>query len=142
MLSQTGIYALKAVLFLARRNGSGPVPASAVAEALGIPGNYLAKTLHRLAREGVLRSIRGARGGYSLKVPAGDLTIARVVAPFEDLDGASRCLLGERACDPDNPCSAHARWEVWSGATAFGRTTVADLLGPDHDHHHDESSER
>lgn len=129
MVSQTGIYALQAVLLLARTDDERPVAASTIADELGIPAGYLAKTLRRLARNGVLTSSRGAHGGYRLERPATDLSLARILEPFEELGPEGNCLMGG-TCDPSAPCSAHARW---SAVTASARkilegTTVADLL--------------
>lgn len=129
MLSQTGVYALQAVLHLAQSGPGEAVPAAAMAEALVIPRNYLAKVLHRLAREGVLASTRGSRGGYRLVEDPGTLTVARVVAPFQELRPTRTCLMGG-PCDLDNPCSAHARRTAWTASALemLERTTLADLL--------------
>ena len=54
LLSQTSEYALRAVLHIAAR--SRPVSVGEIAEAVGVPQNYLSKTLHQLARAGVLAS--------------------------------------------------------------------------------------
>lgn len=130
MLSRTGMYALQAVLLLARRNGQGPLAAASMAEELGIPSNYLAKTLHRLRQEGLLTSSRGAGGGFRLALPATAIPVARVLAPFQELGTQGRCLLGG-ACNPRNPCTAHARWTALTAARLgpLTHTTVADLLG-------------
>jgi len=129
MLSQTGVYALQAVLHLARKGRGVDVSAAAMAEILDIPANYLAKVLHRLAREGVLASTRGSRGGYRLAVRPDALTVARVVAPFQELRPTRTCLMGG-PCDLDNPCPAHARRTAWTASALqmLEHTTLADLL--------------
>ena len=124
MLSNTGAYALRAVIFLARHEGEGPVRVDDVASALGVPRNYLSKVLHALVKEGALGSLRGPAGGYQLAVPASQLTLERVVAPF---DGRRRCLLREGECDEDDPCALHDRWAgVATGVAAFFRDTVLE----------------
>ncbi|HSG49583.1 MAG TPA: Rrf2 family transcriptional regulator [Longimicrobiales bacterium] len=129
MLSQTGVYALQAVLHLASQGRGVSVSAASVAEALDLPATYLAKVLHRLGRDGVLASTRGSRGGYRLADDPGSLTVARVVAPFQELRPSRTCLLGG-PCDLSNPCSAHARRTAWSAAALeiLENTTIADLL--------------
>lgn len=132
MVSQTGIYALQAVLLLARTDDDRPLSAAAIADQLELPADYLAKTLRRLRMEGVVSSSRGAHGGFRLATPPSDLSLARVLEPFDELDPRSACLMGGR-CDPTDPCSAHARW---SSVTASARgileeTSVADLLNRD-----------
>jgi Rrf2 family protein len=131
MLSRTGEYALRAVLLLAARTAGGPVKADAIATELGLPRNYLSKTLHRLVKRGVLRSERGPHGGFRLARPATALAVSDVVGEFDELEGSGWCVMGGRACDPRHACPAHERWRTWSGAWArlMGETTVADFLG-------------
>lgn len=128
-ISGTTQYALRAVLHVAEHGREGPVRVEAIAEALKMPRNYLSKTLHALARAGVLRSGRGPRGGFQLAVDAHTLTLAQVAAPFDDL-AQRHCLLRQQSCGLRSQCAAHARWEqISSSLTAFfGDTTIADLL--------------
>ena len=129
MLSQTAEYALRAVLFLADRGGES-ASGDDIARHLGIPRNYLSKTLHRLAREGVLVSARGKGGGFRLAIDPGQLTLLRVVEPFDQLSGERRCLLGRAECSDRNPCPAHNQWRLVSErvSTFFRERTVADLV--------------
>lgn len=130
MLSSTGAYALRAVIHLAARQGDGPVRVDDVADALDAPRNYLSKVLHTLVKLGVLRSLRGPHGGFELAVPASELTLSRVLEPFEEVDGPRSCLLGEGDCDEADPCALHARWSgVATEVAAFFRETVlADVV--------------
>ena len=129
MLSQTAEYALRAVLYIAGRPPETSIRVPELARATGVPRNYLAKTLHQLARVGVLRSTRGPRGGFRLAEPAEAMTIDRVLAPFAATD-TRRCLLHDRPCGV-RPCAAHTRWAPVARRLDhfFGTTTVADLAG-------------
>jgi Rrf2 family protein len=129
MLSGTAQYALRAVLHVAAQGDGMPVRVDAIARALDVPRNYLSKTLHLLARDGVLRSGRGPRGGFQLAVPAGELTLARIAAPFDDVR-TRQCLLGHPTCDARHACPLHHRWEALATELRafFVGTTVADLL--------------
>jgi Rrf2 family protein len=130
LLSQTSEYALRAVLYLAMRGGEGPVKIDEIAGALEVPRNYLSKTLHQLARAGVLSSGRGKHGGFRLGRPAEEMTLGDVVLPFEPAALARRCLLGEGECSDETACAAHARWKrVAEPMLAFfHETTVAALV--------------
>lgn len=131
-LPQTAEYALRAVCYIAEREASGPVPVSEVATALAAPQNYLSKTLHQLGTRGVLRSVRGARGGYMLGAPGAALRLADIVQPFL-AESEHRCIMGRARCRDDAPCGAHWRWkEVNDTARAFFlELTVAELLRND-----------
>jgi len=131
MLSVTADHALRAVLFLGREHARCPLPAEEIAGAIGAPANYLSKTLNTLAKAGVLASVAGRQGGFSLAVPPYRLTLARIVTVFDQPSPPGRCLLGDRPCDPVTPCSAHRRWTAISHSYlgALQTTTIADLLG-------------
>lgn len=128
-ISGTSQYAIRAVVYIASEGADAPVRVGPIAKALNVPQNYLSKTLHVLARAGVLQSARGPTGGFQLAVPAERLTLARVAAPFDEV-GARHCLLGRPQCGDRNPCAAHARWTAVSDALQafFRKTTVADLM--------------
>jgi len=130
MLSQTAEYALRTVLYLATTDQAGLSNVSDIAERLDIPRNYLSKTLHQLARAGVLTSTRGKHGGFRLTKPASKLSLAEVVAPFDGPTGARICLLGRVACSDSDPCPAHGKWKAVSNevSTFFRETMVSDLL--------------
>lgn len=130
MLSQTSEYALRAVLYLGRTAPQEQVPADVIADALGAPRNYLAKTLNALAKRGVLVSTRGPRGGFRLAVPPSALTIAEVVHAFDEPRVRAVCLMGGQPCDDRQPCRVHFRWKAVSADmwAPLERTTIADLL--------------
>lgn len=131
MLSQTSEYALRAVLVLAGRYGIGSLSAEEIADATGSPRNYLAKTLNLLVKEGILTSSRGPQGGFSLAISPENLSLADVIDCFDEQRAHSRCLLGNKPCDADNPCNAHAMWVsiTASRREPLASTTVSELLG-------------
>jgi len=130
MLSQTAEYALRTVLYLADRGEERLIGAEELAETLGVPRNYLSKTLHRLSRERILASARGKGGGFRLARDPRRLTLLQVVEPFDAISAERRCLLGRPACDDRHPCPAHHRWKAVSTQVAefFRKTTVAELI--------------
>lgn len=130
MLTQTAQHALRALLYLARQPEGAVVPAGRMAEATGAPARYLAKTLQVLAGVGLVRGTRGREGGYTLAVPAVSIRVGDVIAAFEGEEAPQRCLLGDRACQPEAPCAAHMRWrEAQLRATeSVSRIRLSDLL--------------
>lgn len=130
MISQTAEYALRAVLHLAGRPPQRLTSAAESAAAISVAERYLARVLNALAHAGVLRSVRGPHGGFRLALPASQLTLAEVVAPFDAVGDPPQCLLRNQRCGTGEPCLAHAGWNaVAAGVRAyFQETTVADLL--------------
>lgn len=132
MVTQTSEHAIRALLFLAQRPEGEHVAAERIAQALGAPANYLSKTLNALAKQGLVGSTRGPAGGFRLRVPPAQVTLAEVVATFDDVRPKPMCLLGDRPCDARHPCRAHAAWDRVTTAMRhpLHATTLADLLAP------------
>lgn len=129
MLSQTSEYALRAVVFLAERDDDLPVRVETIGAALGIPANYLSKTLNVLVRKKVLASMRGPTGGFRLAVRPEQLLLLKVVEPFDPIVQRRRCLLGKPECSDRTACHAHDAWKKTAETVThfFRTTTVADI---------------
>jgi Rrf2 family protein len=129
MLNQSAEYALRAVLYMAQR-GEGAYKAPTIASALGISTTYLGKVLQQLVKAGVLTSVRGPTGGYSLARAPGELSVREIAAPFQTLQPRGQCLMGNRKCDPAQPCAAHETWRRINDGVAsqLNNTTLADML--------------
>lgn len=128
-ISGTSQYAIRAVVYVATHGAEAPVRVAPIAEALGVPRNYLSKTLHQLARAGILRSERGPTGGFQLVSAPEALTLAQVAAPFEAV-GERHCLLGRTQCSGRAPCAAHHQWRAVAQELQgfFAGTTIRDLM--------------
>ncbi len=134
-ITRTADHALRAVLHLAQQDGSRLVPAHEVAETLGAPANYMAKTLGALARAGILEGMRGAVGGFRLARRADELTVADVLDAVDEPRPRTMCLLGDRPCDLEHPCAVHARWTDLRARAdrPYRDTSIAALLGTPRD---------
>ena len=131
-MTRTSRYAIRAVVELAR-HGDQRVSAETLSRELDLPENYLSKTLHALAREGLLDSNRGPGGGYRLAVPADELPLIDVIEAFETLDASRECVLGREECSEENPCPVHGEWKEVAApiVTFFRQTTVGDAVTGD-----------
>jgi Rrf2 family transcriptional regulator, iron-sulfur cluster assembly transcription factor len=128
--SRTAGYAVRAVLVLAQRQANGPVSSEDIADAIGAPRNYLGKTLNSLVRQGILQSVRGPHGGFTLAVSPQRLTVADIVNVFvEPSSESSPCLLANHPCNADQPCIAHKRWNALTveAQEPLMRTTIAEF---------------
>ena len=83
-ISRSTGYGLVAVGYIAQHCKDGPVLASNVAKAYGIPLEYLLKILQQLVRADVLRSKRGPRGGFNMARPTEKVTLLQII---EAVDG-------------------------------------------------------
>jgi Rrf2 family protein len=76
-------YAVRAAVELAAAPGEKPVKAERIATAQDIPLNFLENILGELRHAGIVRSHRGAEGGFRLAKPADQLTVADVIRAVE-----------------------------------------------------------
>ncbi len=87
LLSRKGILAITAVIDVALNSASRPVSARALASRNGLPPRHLEPVLQALVHEGILRGVRGPRGGYELGRSQEDITaidILRAAGTVED----------------------------------------------------------
>jgi len=81
-ITSKGIYGLSAMYELSLSNGS-PMQIKTVAERANVPQNYLEQLLPLLRKAGLLKSFRGASGGYSLAKNAKEITVLEIIETLE-----------------------------------------------------------
>lgn len=124
-------YAVRALTELARHEESRPgkpVRLSDIADSREMPLQFLEQVFAALRRAEIVRSRRGAAGGYSLARPAGEITVLEVVAALDGLPSPAECTLG--LCDRVDQCGAAGVWIAAQAAfdKVLGGTTIGDLL--------------
>ena len=127
MISQTAEYALRAVVHLADK-GDAPQTTQQIAEVTRVPVGYLAKVMQTLGRAGIVHARRGLHGGFTLAVPAGELTVLDVVQAVDPVQRIEHCPLG--IPEHKSLCPLHARLDETAALVekALGASTIAELL--------------
>ncbi len=98
-LSQSTEYAIHSLFYLAVNNQRQTVLVSEIAKAQNISESYLAKIFQYLVKAGLVRSYRGAKGGYHLAVPTKDVTLKDIVQAIEGTSPFFTCDHDRRDCD-------------------------------------------
>jgi Rrf2 family protein len=120
------LYALRALLHLARHEGTGFASAKAIAEAEGLSDPYLAKALKALTSAGVLHSLKGPHGGYRLARPARSITLLEVMEAVDGpLRGEAPRLGGKMSARLRGVCDGVAE----SVRHRLRKVSLADLAG-------------
>jgi Rrf2 family protein len=131
-------YGLRCMLQLARRQKDGspePLTLAEVARDEGLTVAYAAKLVRRLRRSGLVKSVLGRAGGYSLSRPAHDISVLDVLGALGGKLYTSdycRRFSGERAtCTHMGDCSIRSLWGVVEGLLdrVLGETSLSDLIG-------------
>ncbi len=102
------------ILLMTHMAASGKTRFSAaeLAEVTHIPLPTVSKILQMLLHEGMLDSIRGAKGGYELTRPANQINVRDVINVFEGSIALTECNLdGGGACDQHSVCSTSNNWK-------------------------------
>jgi Rrf2 family protein len=127
MFSRTTEYALRAVVYLAAQSSEARTIGQ-IAEATRVPTDYLSKVMQNLRRAGLVQSQRGLHGGFSLHVPAAELTVYDVVQAVDPIRRIEKCPLGIK--DHINLCPLHRRLDAAMNMVeqALRGSTIAELL--------------
>jgi len=114
LLSKSCIYAIKAVLYLAREyNPEDDTYTSTreIGKELDISFHFLSKVLNKLAESGIIETYRGPKGGVQLSKPPEEITLSDVTTAIEGREVLDKCLLGEQHIENQFLCEFHERWE-------------------------------
>src|SRR5207237_4268337 len=125
-------YGLRAMIHLAG------VPAGKISSlqdlsvTLHLPREFLAKILKTLAGRGLVRSARGAHGGYQLARPPRDISFLEVIEAVEGPVQLNVCLDSMDRCDVSAGCTMHHVWKAGQDRMleVYRRTTLAELASP------------
>lgn len=109
-ISTKGRYALRLMLDLAMSAPGEPIPLRNVAQRQDISDKYLEQIVTPLSRAGLVRSIRGAGGGYMLTRAPAEYTVGEILRPLEGSLAPVSCVDGSDCCARSGCC---VTMEVW-----------------------------
>lgn len=136
-LSTVGRYALRAMVDLALHAQEGPVQCKEIAERQEVSNQYLSQLFLKLRRAGLVQSVRGPGGGYTLARDAAQINAGDVLrAVDETLDPVFCVDEGqESACERADGCPTHWLWARLGDAIhqVLDSVTVAELCQHSHE---------
>jgi Rrf2 family protein len=127
-ISAKADYAVRAAIQLAS-SSEFPVTSESIAQAQQIPAKFLEAILGELRHSGLVKSRRGAHGGYWLSRPASEISVADVIRAVE---GPMALVRGERPEQVEYHGSAEPLLHVWVAVRAalrgvLSHVTLADI---------------
>ena len=84
LISTKGVYGLTAMYELSKHQEDTPMQIKEISANANIPQNYLEQLLSKLRRAGLVTSIRGARGGYTLAKTPEEIKVVDILIALED----------------------------------------------------------
>ncbi|HIF94770.1 MAG: SUF system Fe-S cluster assembly regulator [Myxococcales bacterium] len=129
-LSKTTDYGIVLLARLARSASAEPQNARELAASSDLPVPMVSKVLKALAKEGLLVSHRGSKGGYHLARDPAALTVAEMIRVLEGPVGLTDCAIGPALCEHETMCAVREPWQLISRVVeeALEEVTLADLV--------------
>lgn len=128
-LSTKGRYGVRAMLDLAINYCDEPVSIKSISERQNISEYYLEQLFSPLRKAGLIKSIRGAQGGYMLTRPPGEITISDIIDVLEGPIEISQCVEEDSCSNADN-CATRLLWIriKESMESVLKTTTLKDIV--------------
>lgn len=131
-VSTKGRYGLRAIVDLAINVDEGQVSLKSVAQRQGLSENYLEQLFSSLKKSGLVKSIRGAQGGYLLSKPADKITVGDVLRSLEGTLSPVECIDLDMpsCCDKSDLCVTAPVWAKLRDKIneVVDSITIADLV--------------
>jgi Rrf2 family protein len=130
-LSSRGEYGVRVMVELAMAYGTGPLPLTRIASRQDLPLPYLEQLMAILRRQGLVESMRGAKGGYTLAQPPDMVRVGDVVRALEGpIEPVSCGGQDGKPCAQRPTCAARAVWDRLrdSMVETLDGVTLADLI--------------
>ena len=131
-LSRMADYGVILMVQLAREPGDVTTAAD-LSETTALPGPTVSKLLKQLSRAGLLESHRGTKGGYTMALRAGDISVADIVSALEGPIALTECMTADGAmCEIEALCPTRTNWRQINDALveALDRVTLDDMAKP------------
>ena len=108
-LTSKGRYAVTAMLDVALHSQKSPVPLADISERQGISLSYLEQLFSKLRKAGLVASVRGPGGGYTLQRQPNEIFVAEIVDSVDENVDATKCS-GRADCQHGETCLSHQLW--------------------------------
>lgn len=122
-LSTKGEYGVRAMFDLAQHHGEGPTSLKSIADRQDISEHYLEQLIAGLRKAGIVKSIRGAQGGYVLAREPDDIKVGDIIRVLEGPIAPVECVSEEDAnqCNRAEGCVTRNIWQKV-------RDSISDVL--------------
>lgn len=131
-LSTKGRYGVKAMFELALHYGEEPLSIKSIAEKQGISEYYLEQLFSSLRKAGLIKSIRGAQGGYVLAREPREISVANILNVLEGPIEISECIAeDDMNCSRANYCATRLLWIKISDSVnqVINSINLEDMIG-------------
>lgn len=124
-------YGIILLAYLAGRPRDAVHTAKDAARECRLPVPMVSKILKTLAREGILQSHRGVKGGYSLARVPETITVGDIIGAIEGPIGMTECSLSPGTCEQEPRCPVRINWQKISHVVrgALQKVPLSEMIG-------------
>jgi Rrf2 family protein len=105
-------YAIRGMSYLARQPLGKLYLLNDIAENENLPYHFIGKIFQNLVHAGLLRSVKGPRGGFELTRPPSEITLFQIKEAIDGTADLYRCAVGLDRCDDSTPCPLHETFKM------------------------------
>lgn len=132
-ISTRGRYGLRALADMTIHAVNGPVALRVIAERQNLSESYLEQVFSSLRKAGIVRSVRGAQGGYELNRPANEISVGEILRALEGPITPVYCVDDSSPgseCEMEKTCLTRPFWEELRNVVNrfLDETTLQDVI--------------
>ncbi len=130
-ISRASDYAIRGLVYMAKKPVGTVCFVKDIAKNTGSPASFTAKIFQTLAKNDIVQSYTGIKGGFSFKIPPENITIRMVIEAIEGRVVLNRCVADKSSCDNIVNCDVHFMWLNIQKILikALNSYTIADFSG-------------
>ncbi len=129
-LSTRSRYGVRLLADLALHHEEAPIRLHDISKRQDLPVKYLEQIIRGLKKEGIIKSVRGGKGGYLLNMPPEEITFGKVIRIFETQAELVKCVVDPSKCKRADDCIFRNVWKKGTDAflSVFDSITLADII--------------
>ncbi|MFC1855144.1 RrF2 family transcriptional regulator [Thermodesulfobacteriota bacterium] len=104
-------YSIRALVYMAMNNNVEVITKGELCKTQGVTPGFLTKIMQPLIKSGLVKSFRGAKGGFQLARSPKEITLFDIVSVIDDVLCFNVCLSEDDSCERETYCATHNIWE-------------------------------
>jgi Rrf2 family protein len=122
-------YSIRALIYMAMNSNVEVITKEELCKTQDVTPGFLTKIMQPLIKSGIVKSFRGAKGGFQLAVSPRNITLYEIITGIDDVLFLNDCLVHDGACERDQRCFMHTIWDEAMGGVkdTLQKYTLAEV---------------
>ena len=133
-ISRASDYAIRGLVYMAKKPAGTVCFVKDIAKNTNSPASFMSKIFQSLAKNGLVHSFIGTKGGFKFNIPPENITIKMVVEVIDGPIVLNRCVVNKSSCRNAGNCDVHFMWaDIQKMLTkALSSYSIADFANNTH----------